>query len=383
MQQTYEVIVVGAGPSGCTLAYELAKAGIQVLVIEKQKLPRYKCCAGGLTARAVKALPLEIGDLVEDRVTRIEVQFRDEGHFCGDSDQAFIYTIRRDKFDYALARKAEDAGAVILQGQPVLHVDNTSRFVEITTPENSFRSQFLVGADGARSIVARSAGFTNDAVYITGLNAEISVINKEYARWKGRIFMDIGHIPAGYAWVFPKSDHVSVGIASIGYAAKKLNHYYTEFLDSLGIKEARTIRKSGALIRLGKGKQQLVMKRTALIGDAAGLADPLSGEGIYNAVQSASLAAASIKECLLRGVTDLDGYQHAVDEQLMSEIKIARVLQKIFIHFPKVVINILDFNDNIWKACCRFAQGDLNYTLAKQHVGGFKGMRELLQKVMS
>jgi flavin-dependent dehydrogenase len=157
--QTFDVIIVGAGPAGSTAAYELAKAGIKVLVLEKYTLPRFKCCAGGITFKAAKNLPLDINELAEDTIKVVDARYKNT-RYEGSHDLPLLYTILRPKLDHALARKAEAAGALILEGQPVIQLVNNVDHVEVSTGADIYQAKFVIGADGARSLVAREAGLT-------------------------------------------------------------------------------------------------------------------------------------------------------------------------------------------------------------------------------
>ena len=116
MHRNYDVIIVGGGPAGATLAYELARRGIVVLVIEKARLPRYKCCAGGLTVKAAKLLGTNVDALVDDAISSIIVTFAGDSPYRGDYGETIIYTVTREKLDHALVKRADEAGAYILQG---------------------------------------------------------------------------------------------------------------------------------------------------------------------------------------------------------------------------------------------------------------------------
>ncbi len=100
MKQSHDVIVVGAGPSGATLDYELARRGIGVLLLEKEKLPRYKCCAGGVTSKAAKLLDFDISEVVEDVIYELSFTFNLGSPYLGQHSQPLIYTVMRDVFDY-------------------------------------------------------------------------------------------------------------------------------------------------------------------------------------------------------------------------------------------------------------------------------------------
>jgi len=118
----------------------------------------------------------------------------------------------------------------------------------------------------------------------------------------------------------------------------------------------------------------VLQDKALLLGDAAGLADPLTGEGIHNAIQSAQLAAPVIENSLGRGKVGLQDYQQAVEEKIMSELRIARMLSKIVFRFPHLAFRMLNQSDGVWRAGCNLMLGEVNYAAIKERAGGFKGI---------
>jgi geranylgeranyl reductase family protein len=378
LNNSYDVIIAGAGPAGSVLAYELAKTGIKVLVLEKYKMPRYKCCAGGITYKTSRVLPIKIDDFAEDVITKVDVFSNGSGSYSGKSDRDLVYTISRDKFDNALADLAIVSGATLIQGKAVEKLSVTNGTIEIATARDVFHARYIVGADGANSVVSRQIGFNNRIEYITGINAEIALDSRNAEHWKGRILVDVTRVRGGYAWIFPKAGFVSAGIASVKAEAGNLRGLFNEFLAANGLGESQVLRRRGARIPLCKGNPVVASGNMALVGDAAGFADPLSGEGIYYAVLSAQLLSKTIKGCMLNGSSGLDGYQQLVIKNIMPEIRIARVLQKIFIRFPHIAVRLLNYDERAWRGCCHFARGELSYANARQLIGGYRGMKILL-----
>ncbi len=374
LKQSHDVIVVGAGPAGATLAYELAKKGIGVLVLEKEKLPRCKCCAGGVTSKAAKLLDFDISDVVEDVIYEVSLTFNLGSPYVGKHSQPLMYTVMRDVFDYFLVKRAQQMGAVLMDGQKVTRIQVDGDGVDISAADSNFRSRLVVGADGVYSVVARELGMKRTIEYLVGIGSEIVVSEEELVKWKSSALMDFGCIPGGYAWVFPKRKHLSIGAGCTASKARYLRAHYQKFLSSLSIGNY-TITSSSSHLTPTCTKGRLVWQDKALLlGDAAGLADPLTGEGISNAIQSAQLAAQVIEASLAHNKVDLQDYQKVLEEKIMSELRIARVLSKIFIRFPHLVFAQVKRSDGIWRAGCGLVCGDLKYADLKVRPEGFKGI---------
>ena len=374
MKKSHDVIVVGAGPAGATLAYELAKRGIGVLVLEKEKLPRYKCCAGGVTSKAAKLLDFDISEVTEDIIYEVSFTFNMGSPYLGQHGQPLIYTVMRDVFDYFLVKKAQQLGAVLMDGQKVTQIQVSADWVEISTTDNIFRSRLVVGADGAYSVVARELGMGRSIQHVAGIESEIVVPEGEMVKWKSRVHIDLGCIPGGYAWVFPKRNHLSVGVGCLASKARYLSRRHQKFLNSLDIGSYTIARSSSHLIPTCTKGKLVWQDKALLLGDAAGLADPLTGEGIYNAILSAQLAAPVIENSLVKGKVGLQDYQEVIEEKIVSELRIARVLSKFFVRFPHLAFRMLNQSEGVWRTGYKLMLGEINYAAIKERKGGFKGV---------
>ena len=377
MKRNHEVIVVGAGPAGATLAYELAIRGVTVLVLDKAIFPRHKCCGGGLTVKATGLLGDGVAEVTEDSISSALLTFAGADHYLGEYGETIMYTVTRERFDHFLVQKAEEAGAKVLQGLAAGNVNMSDRSIEVVTSAGNFRSQFVVGADGNRSIVARSLNLgTNNCV--VGIETEVLVGDEDLTKWKSQAVIDLGWISNGYAWLFPNTDHLSIGIACLRAKAKDLKRAYWQFLNSLKLNRYTIARWSADIIPMCAGQPLLTQGRVALLGDAAGLADPLTGEGIYHAILSAQLAAPVIKNALLYGKADLHNYQQSVEEKLMPQIRAARFFSRILGIMPRRLFNLIKLDSRIFKTGCSLLRGETSYTAIKDKIGTPGGLYSLL-----
>ncbi|NWF77651.1 MAG: NAD(P)/FAD-dependent oxidoreductase [Chloroflexi bacterium] len=374
MKESYDVIVVGVGVAGATLAYELAKRGIGVLVLEKEKLPRYKCCAGGVTSKAAKLLDFDISEVAEDVIHKVSFTFNLGSPYLGQHSQPLIYTVMRDTFDHFLVQRAQQLGAVLRDGQKVTRIQASGDWIEVSTGDNIFRSRIVAGADGAYSVVARELGMKRRIEYIAGIESEVVVSEEELAKWKSLVQIDLGCILGGYGWVFPKRNHLSIGAGCLASKARHLDRLHRKFLNLLSMGNYTIARSSSHLIPTCTKGMVIWQDKALLLGDAAGLADPLTGEGIYNAILSARLAAPVIENSLMRGKVGLQDYQEAIEEKIMSELRIARTLSKFFIRFPHLAFRMLNQREGVWRTGCYLVLGETDYAAIKESKGGFKGI---------
>jgi geranylgeranyl reductase family protein len=378
LKKNYDVIIVGAGPAGATLAYELAAKGIGVLLLEKEKLPRHKCCAGGVTNRAARLLDFDISEVAEDVIYEISFTFNLGNHYLGQHSQPLMHTVMRDAFDHFLVKRAQELGAALVDGQRATRLEVGDDWVGISTADNVLRSRLVVGADGAYGLVARELGIKKSTEYLTGIEAEIVVSEKELAKWRSRAQVDLGCVPGGYAWAFPKRNRLSVGVGSHASKPRDLQVQHRSFLNSLNLGSHTVASSCSHLIPTSTKGRLIWQDKTLLLGDAAGLADPLTGEGIYNAIRSAQLAAPVIAGFLVGGNARLEDYQRIVESEIVSELRIARRLWKFFVRFPHLAFRMLSQNEDVWKALSDLMSGEIKYADLRGRAGGFKGILDRL-----
>ncbi len=333
----YDIIVVGAGPAGAVLAYLLAKAGLRVLILEKARLPRYKTCGGGLTFKTVHHLPFDVTPTLEQVASGGIVTYAGARLLKTLVKQPFAWLVMRDTFDHFLVQEALRAGADLIDAAPVERLDQQSDRVIVHTSAGKFAGLFIAGADGVHSTVAHLLGMLRGREVGAAIEAEVEVPSSALDEQGHFATFDFGAIPHGYGWVFPKRDHLSVGVfhASPG-KANNLRQSLHSFLNCQPVlSQQRHISVHGHQIPLGGIFDTLHLGRILLLGDAANLADPWLGEGLYYAVASAQIAATVIEELLAQGRADLSIYTQRVNTELVQQLAYARRFANIVYRFPQ------------------------------------------------
>lgn len=291
MVNTYDVIVVGAGPSGSIAAYVAARLGLRVLVIDRFRFPRIKPCGGGLTQKSVallKGLGIELSGVVRDVCRKVAI-INSAGSFLLTDNEPIISVVSRDEFDNYLLTKALEAGANYVVDR-VVGVEVRNDYVNAIGMDNAYVGKYLIGADGANSIVAKQLG--NDVRRGTAM-AFMTVARGNGLNDNGLndlCVIDMTRVKWGYSWVFPRGDgEYDVGIGSIRWG--NYREPLIKYVHDVGLQESE-IRGHPIPIRT---RDRIASKRVVLVGDAAGLADPTSGEGIFYAMYSGALAALALK----------------------------------------------------------------------------------------
>lgn len=285
---SYDAIVVGAGPAGCAAAYDLAAAGSRVLLVDRFEFPRTKACAGALTVKALSALRFSVAPVVREVCRSLVVGLRTEKFrtLLG-SDPICAMTIRSELDSFVLDKTIR-RGAEFRQIGRIVSMEVTEDRVDLMTETEHLVARYLIGADGANSTIARHTGDCPSA--FAGFAIECHVRTAQSYEME----FDFGIVPFGYGWVFPKRDHLNVGIYTNlpGKGVVTIDCLRDYAKARLGTGEIDSI--IGHPIGLGGPGYRPHSKRVFLVGDAAGLVDPLLGEGIYNAIISGQAAAASI-----------------------------------------------------------------------------------------
>lgn len=363
MSKTYDVAIIGSGPSGASTAFHLAKAGISAVIIEKEKLPRYKTCGGGFVYRGRKNLPFEIDEVIEKEFYTVDVYMGKKMHFTTHRDKPTITMIMRDAFDHLIVKKAKEFGVDILEENKLKSLVFQEDYIVLNTSKSEVKARFVIAADGALSPTAKMAGWKEDTrKLIPALEYEVEVSEEDFERLSNEVRFDIDAIPYGYAWNFPKKKHLSIGVASTKRTKINLKEYYKKYLDTIGLKDIISESQHGFQIPIAPRTDGFVKNNVFLIGDAAGFADPITAEGISNAILSGKLAAEALIESELDPTKSKDLYQQKLEQDILPELKTGIWLGKFFYN-QKRVRNLLlkKYGQHFSEAMADVFMGDRTY----------------------
>jgi geranylgeranyl reductase family protein len=330
--KSFDVAIIGSGPAGASAAFELAKSGISAVIIEKEILPRYKTCGGGLVFRGRKNMPFDISSVVEKEFYEVDTYFANTPlKFTTTRDEPIVSMIMRDAFDNLIVEKAKENGVTLLQNHKVLDI-SFGDIQTIHTSEGDVKATFIIAGDGALSPVSKMAGWKETRTVIPALEYEVEVSVADFERLSKNVRFDVDVIPLGYGWCFPKKNHLSIGVGVFVKTKQKsdLKKHYAEYLKILGINEIISEEAHGFVIPVSPRTGTFVQKNVFLIGDSAGFADPIVGEGISNAILSGVLAAQSIVESNLDAVRASELYHEKLENSILPEIRTGVILSKFF-----------------------------------------------------
>ncbi len=353
----YDVIVSGLGPAGCAFLKGLEGSGLKVLALEKEKFPRRKPCAGGLTLKAyaeIKALFPQVDKVVRVASKELELHYLKEKvsiNFLS----PFVYLTDREELDNFLFNSVSSSDFKIHLGESLLRADYEGDLIKVSSTKDAYRCRVLVSAEGANSKlsalfkVKRELGFTYEA------DLECS--------WDEKVLIDFSRFKWGYYWLFPKGNFITVGVGE--FKDRELFKRLKELLNELNRKHGlrgKVISKRGYPIPAGRRENDVYRERVLFLGDAGGLVDPLTGEGIYYAVKSGIIAGKFIRKSFNEGdFSLLSGYKKEVNEEFGKEFFWARVVGKLFFPLRGLNFRLLGRSKELSLLAGKLLSGEISY----------------------
>jgi geranylgeranyl reductase family protein len=331
----FDCIIVGAGPAGGSAAYHLAKQGHKVVLIEKEILPRYKPCGGGVSPIVAKWFDFDFSPAISTKVSTMQYTWEMEDEVEANLGQEVepIWMVRRDIFDHFLVQQAQSKGAELRDGTEVTSIELVGDTWQVSTSNGTISGKYLIAADGAKGPMAKMLGFKDRKRRLAGAlevetpaEAVPAVVNFEF-----------GLVKNGYIWNFPKADGYSIGIGTFrggeGQDFKKILDKYAQSLFKIDINSAK---QYGHPLCLWDGDQKLHTDRAVLAGEAACVVDPMTAEGIRPSIFSGIKAADAIHGALSGQGEAIANYSTVMAEEWGADMKWAQRIAAAFYQFPKV-----------------------------------------------
>ncbi len=341
MNDSFDVIIIGSGPSGSTAAINLAGSNKKVLLLEKMDLPRYKTCGGGVIFRNNLVSDLKLEETSEVNCFSAEINdYKSNISLKTQRSFPLVQMVMRKDFDFFLVQKAKELGINIMDNCEVIRIENKSDCVEVHTNIGTFNSKFVIVAAGATNKLIKNLSLTNSYRNIPALEYEVYTNETVYQKYNRAARFDFGFVPHGYCWVFPKKDHLSIGVLTTKKNSVNLNSAFQEYLNILGIKDYKKIERHGYVIPFFNGTRKIYYERVLVAGDAAGLADPITGEGISSAILSGKLAAEALLQSNLQPLLVEKIYLKKMEDQILKELKAARFLSN-FVYASEIIRSLV------------------------------------------
>jgi geranylgeranyl reductase family protein len=327
----YDAIVVGGGPAGSTTAFRLAEQGASVLLADKATFPRDKPCGGGMTLRAVRQCPVDPTPVVEEWVDQIELRFRYKACVVHKANEPVVWMTQRRRLDAFLLDSAKERGVEVREGARVaVEPGNT-----VVIGGEKLGADVLIGADGANGITAKAVGLGGGIVYGVAYEGNVKYPTLAQARYANRLVLELADIPGGYGWVFPKGDHANVGVGGWQSEGPKLREHLRRCCEAHGLEPDDLEELRGHRLPLRRPGTRIAGERALLVGDAAGLIDPVSGDGMYECFVSGRLAAEAAMGLLSGRAANLYGYEQAVSNELAPLHRASWKLKQALDRWPR------------------------------------------------
>ena len=369
-EQVWDVVVVGSGPAGTSAAVAAREAGASVLIVERAELPRYKLCGGGLLQVSLDALPAGFTPPLRAEVDVVTFthEGRDLHRRTGAGDGTVLRMVYRRDFDAALVEHAIGLGVELRDRCLVREFAEVDDVVVVTTADGEIRARAVVGADGSAGRSSGHVGARFEQVDL-GLEIEFELSEALQREWQGRVHLDWGPYPGAYGWAFPKGDQLTVGVILDRERGADGKRYLADLVTALGLDGVPQRSSGGHLTHCRTDDSPLARGRVLLAGDAAGLLEPWTREGISFALRSGRLAGEAAAR-IATGRSPLEvtaWYGGHVDATLGVEMRAGRECLRAYERRPGWFHLVIARTPPGWAAFRALTTGRTSFTRLLRH----------------
>jgi geranylgeranyl reductase family protein len=358
----FDCIIVGAGPAGATACYQLAKQGRSVLVVDRATFPRYKPCGGGVSPAIAKWFDFDFTPVVNNTVTQVKYTWKfDDPVEIELQGITPMWMVRRDKFDNFLIDRAIQQGAQFQNNTTVTGIDLQGDTWQIQTNNGNFEAKYLIAADGANSMLANWLGFSEQQK-VSAASLEVPAEISE--RRQNLAYFDFGSLKNGFMWCFPKTDGYSFSAAFVRERQGKpeeLKQQLTNYANKFGL-DLTNSQYTEYNLNLWQEDRFLHANRALIAGEAAGIVDPLIGEGIRPAIFTGLQAANSIDKALAGDSNALAEYSGIIQKEWGANLAKAQFLANLFYKAPKIAYKLGVKRPSAGKLMGKIICGELSYS---------------------
>jgi len=364
MPAVYDCIIIGAGPAGATAAFQLARSGRSVLLLEKAKLPRGKPCGGGVSPEIARWLPFDLAPAISAKVHRLRFTWN-----LGEPVEAdlppgsHLWMVRREVFDQLLVEQAMAQGAELRDGTEATECRYEAGCWMVDAPSGPQAGRYLIAADGALGRTAKSLGFSRlKHLPAVALEGEVLCPMPDTTT----AHLDFGSVPRGYQWAFPKADGWSLGTGIFrGGAARDLRGAFERYRHGFSL-EQEAMSVTVHPLKLWDGDQALHGQQALLVGEAACLVDPFTAEGIRPSVISGCLAAQAVHAAMAGQDRALEGYTREIQDSWGKEMAWARRLARVFHRIPAAAYRLGVARPGAAQRMGQILSGEVRYSAVAQ-----------------
>jgi len=358
----FDCIIVGAGPAGSSSAYHLAKQGHSVLVLDKASFPRNKSCGGGVSPAIAQWFDFDFTPVIQNHVSQVKYTFKM-------SDPAEVelkgvtpmWMVQRDRFDNFLIEQATGQGVEFKSGVEVQGAKLEGETWQVDTTAGQFEGKYLIAADGANSAMAKMLGFP-EPQKVPAASLQIPGVVSDRRKVTG--FFDFGSLKNGFMWCFPKENGYSFSAAYVRDPKgkpdelKKQLHKYAQLFDL----DPTQGEYQEHPLNLWQEDRPLHSDRALLVGEAAGMVDPLIGEGIRPAIYTGVQAATAVGKAIAGDTDALAGYSSTVNQEWGANLAKADFLAGLFFKAPKIAYKVGVKRPTAGKLMGKILCGELSYS---------------------